>query len=79
MYKALVSLSAVAASVAVAADPVPTWTMKPVQSIQARVQAFPPSYDAGPGHNTFVADFVKDAVTFQDKYRVSMDTVNTAS
>ncbi|CAK4086115.1 unnamed protein product [Aphanomyces euteiches] len=56
-----------------------TWIMKPVHTIQARVQAFAPVFDNGPGHNTFVADFVPTAVTFQDRYTVSMDTINTAS
>ncbi|KAF0683229.1 Aste57867_24661 [Aphanomyces stellatus] len=75
-FKAICVSAAVAA---VAAAENNTWVMKAVNSIQARVQAFAPVFDIGEGHKTWVADFVKTAVTFQDRYRVSMDTINTAS
>ncbi|ETW10216.1 hypothetical protein H310_00574 [Aphanomyces invadans] len=66
------SVSLLAAACAV--GQVSAWGMTRVRTIQARVQGVAPEYDET--HKQWVAPYGK---TFEDKWRASMDSVNTAS
>ncbi|OQR84820.1 hypothetical protein ACHHYP_12782 [Achlya hypogyna] len=54
-----------------------SWTFKSVRTVQARVQADVPVWDAT--HKEWVAVFPQNTVTFEQRYRAAMDTINTAT
>ncbi|OQR98038.1 hypothetical protein ACHHYP_09261 [Achlya hypogyna] len=53
------------------------WAFKSVRTVQARVQADVPVWDAA--HKEWVAVFPQNTVTFEQRYRAAMDTINTAT
>ncbi|CAK4079429.1 unnamed protein product [Aphanomyces euteiches] len=70
MVRSVASLVVLACAVAQAS----AWGMTRVRTIQARVQGGVPVYDDA--HKQWVAPY---GATFEDKWRASMDSVNTAS
>ncbi|KAF0701237.1 Aste57867_8274 [Aphanomyces stellatus] len=76
----LLAATATAAPPVVVYTPIPTpvaYTMKPVRTIQARVQSTKPEWNAE--NEVWVSNFPKLSQKFQDKWTASLDTVNTAS
>ncbi|EQC27994.1 hypothetical protein SDRG_14269 [Saprolegnia diclina VS20] len=54
-----------------------TWAFKRVRTVQARVQSDLPHWDSD--HKEWVAIFPQNTVTFEQRYRAAMDTINTAT
>nr|AIG55656.1 secreted protein [Thraustotheca clavata] len=84
MVRIVAAAAALCAFVAADSTPAPTpsisnpaWKMTAITSVQARVQADPPTWDAT--NQKFGLVLKQNTNTFAERYRAAMDTVNTAS